>query len=206
VRLEKSMSANCNFNDVYNHPLSQRGNPTMARFTAIAADQASGATAQVYAGIKQALGKVPNAYAALGTLAPQALTAILSADKILASGPLSKADQETVKLVISELAGCDYCVAAHSMVGKMAGLSPDTLRQIRQGNATGDAKRDVLIRFVRGLALNPGTVPEEDVQALQAVGYSGEEIVHIGLAISVITFTNVFNRINDTVVDFPVPQ
>ncbi|MDD1964103.1 carboxymuconolactone decarboxylase family protein [Pseudomonas putida] len=111
-----------------------------------------------------------------------------------------------MKLTISELAGCDYCVAAHSMVGKMAGLSPETLRQIRQGNATGDAKRDVLVSFVRSLALKPGTLPEEDVQALQAAGYSGEEIVHIGLAISVITFTNVFNRINDTVVDFPVPQ
>lgn len=178
----------------------------MARFTAIAADQASGATAQVYAGIKLALGKVPNAYAALGTLAPQALAAMLSADKVLASGPLSKADQETVKLVISELAACDYCVAAHSMVGKMVGLSPDTLRQIRQGQPTGDTRRDVLVRFVRSLALKPGTMAEEDVQALLAAGYSGEAIVHIGLAISVITFTNVFNRINDTAVDFPAPQ
>lgn len=178
----------------------------MARFTAISADQASGATAEVYAGIKQALGKVPNAYATLGTLAPQALATMLSADKVLGSGPLSKADQETVKLVISELAGCDYCVAAHSMVGKMVGLSPDTLRQIRQGQSTGDARRDVLVRFVRSLALKPGTMAEDDVQALLSAGYSGEEVVHIGLAVSVITFTNVFNRINDTVVDFPAPQ
>jgi uncharacterized peroxidase-related enzyme len=149
---------------------------------------------------------VPNAYAALGTLAPEALKAMLAADKVLAAGPLSKPDQETVKLVISELAGCDYCVAAHSMVGKMVGLSAETMNAIRQGASTGDAKRDALVRFVRAIALTPGTLPQDQVQALQTAGYSGEQIVHIGLAISVITFTNAFNRINDTVVDFPKPH
>jgi len=178
----------------------------MARFTAIPADQASGATAEVFAAIKQSVGKVPNAYATLGTLAPGALKAMLAADKVLAGGPLSKPDQETVKLVISELAGCDYCVAAHSMVGKMVGLSPESMARLRQGNATGDAKRDALVRFVRTLALKPGTLLADDVQALQAAGYDGEQIVHIALAISVITFTNVFNRINDTAVDFPKPH
>jgi len=185
---------------------TQTGDSFMARFTAISADQASGATAEVFAAIKQSVGKVPNAYATLGTLSPGALKAMLAADKVLAGGPLSKPDQETVKLVISELAGCDYCVAAHSMVGKMVGLSPEAIVQLRQGSATGDAKRDALVRFVRVLALKPGTLPENEVQALQAEGYDGEQIVHIGLAISVITFTNVFNRINDTVVDFPKPH
>jgi len=111
-----------------------------------------------------------------------------------------------VKVAISELAGCDYCVAAHSMVGKLVGLSTDALHQIREGQSTGDARRDALVTFVRYLALNPGTLPQAQVDALLEAGYSGEEVVHIALAITVITFTNVFNRINDTVVDFPKPQ
>lgn len=178
----------------------------MARFTSVPADQATGATADIYASIKKSLGKVPNAYAALATLAPAALQAMLAADKVLSSGPLAKADQETIKLVISELAGCDYCVAAHSMVGKMVGLSTEAMHGAREGKATGDTKRDALVAFVHYLALNPGTLPEAQVQALQEAGYTGEEIVHVGLAISVITFTNVFNRINDTTVDFPKPE
>jgi len=178
----------------------------MARFTALAADKTSGTTAEVYASIKQGLGKVPNAYATLATLSPDALKAILAADKILSGGPLSKQDQETIKLTISELAGCDYCVAAHSMVGKMVGLPSDTLHKIRVGQPTGDAKRDALVRMVRHLAQNPGTLPDAQLQGLLSEGYSGEDVVHIALAISVITFTNVFNRINDTVVDFPSPQ
>lgn len=178
----------------------------MARFTAVSADQATGTTAEVYASIKKTLGKVPNAYATLATLAPAALQAMLAADKVLSSGPLSKPDQETIKLAISELAGCDYCVAAHSMVGKMVGLTPDAMHRIREGQASGDSKRDALVAFVHYLALNPGTLPEENVQALLDAGYSGEDVVHIGLAVSVITFTNVFNRINDTTVDFPKPE
>lgn len=177
----------------------------MARFTSLPEDQATGATADIYGSIKKSLGKVPNAYAALATLAPAALQAMLAADKVLSSGPLTKPDQEIIKLIISELAGCDYCVAAHSMVGKMVGLSPETMHRARQGQATGDAKRDALVTFVHYLALNPGTLPESQLLALQDAGYSGEEIVHVGLAISVISFTNVFNRINDTTVDFPKP-
>ncbi|SEQ00856.1 uncharacterized peroxidase-related enzyme [Pseudomonas sp. NFACC02] len=178
----------------------------MARFISVPAGQATGATADIYAGIQKSLGKVPNAYATLATLAPAALQAMLAADKVLSGGPLSKPDQETIKLVISELAGCDYCVAAHSMVGKMVGLNVETMHHIREGHATGNAKRDALVAFVRHLALNPGTLPDAQVQTLQDAGYSGEDIVHIGLAIAVITFTNVFNRVNDTTVDFPKPE
>lgn len=93
----------------------------MARFTASSAEQASEATAEVYASIKQSLGKVPNAYATLATLSPNTLKAILGADKTLSGGPLSKSDQETIKLTISELAGCDYCVAATAWSGKWWG-------------------------------------------------------------------------------------
>lgn len=177
----------------------------MAIFNPVLAEHASGATAEVYTSIKKALGKVPNAYATLGTLAPEALKSMLAVDKVLADGPLSKPDQETVKLLISELAGCDYCVAAHTMVGKISGLSVESMHQIREGKPTGDAKRDALVSFVRYLALNPGTVPVAQTQDLMDAGYTGEQIVYMGLAITVITFTNVFNRINDTVVDFPKP-
>src|SRR5262249_39071545 len=83
---------------------------------------------------------------------PAALKAVLAADAVLASGSLSKRDQETVKLVISEATGCDYCVAAHSLLGKLSGLKPEELKKIRVGESTGDTKRDALVRFVRSLA------------------------------------------------------
>jgi AhpD family alkylhydroperoxidase len=141
---------------------------------------------------------VPNTFAAIGAYGPAALKAVLSADAVLAAGTLSKRDQETIKLVISAVAGCDYCVAAHNLLGKLAGLKPDELKKIRNREPTGDAKRDALIRFVRTRAQTSGTISDDDFAAIKAAGYSDAELVEISLVFATTVFTNVFNRINDT--------
>lgn len=175
----------------------------MSRIPTPAPETATGATAEIYAQIKKAIGQVPNTFAAIGAHGPAALKAVLQADGVLAAGSLSKQDQETIKLAVSEAAGCDYCVAAHSLLGKLAGLAPDALKQIRAGQPTGDAKRDALVRFVRVLARTSGTIADEEFAAIRAAGYSDAQLVDISLAIAVTSFTNVFNRINDTAIDFP---
>jgi uncharacterized peroxidase-related enzyme len=175
----------------------------MSRIHTPALEAATGATAEVYAQIKKAIGQVPNIFAAIGAHGPSALKAILQADAALAAGSLTKQDQETVKLAVSEATGCDYCVAAHSLLGKLAGLAPDVLKHIRAGEPTGDAKRDALVRFVRVLAGTSGTIADDQFAAIRDAGYSDTQLVDICLAIAVTVFTNVFNRINDTAIDFP---
>jgi uncharacterized peroxidase-related enzyme len=181
----------------------KRRSVIMSRIVTPALETATGATAEVYAQIKKAVGSVPNTFAAIGAHGPAALKAVLQADGVLAAGSLSKQDQETIKLVVSEVAGCDYCVAAHSLLGKIAGLKPDVLRLIRSGQPTGDAKRDALASFVRTLTQTSGTISEAEVQAIRAAGYTDAQLVDISLAIALTAFTNVFNRINDTEIDFP---
>jgi uncharacterized peroxidase-related enzyme len=175
----------------------------MSRISTPAIESATGATADLYAQIKKAAGSVPNTFAAIGALGPAALKAILQAEGVLSSGTLSKKEQETIKLVVSEQAGCDYCVAAHSMLGKLAGLKPDALKNIRIGRPTSDPKLDALARFVRTLTQTIGTVSDSEFFAVKAAGYTDAQMVEISLAISLTVFTNVFNRINDTVIDFP---
>lgn len=174
-----------------------------SRINTPAAGCASGETADVFAAIRKAVGMVPNAYSAIGALNTPALKAMLSADAVLAQGVLSAQDRETIKLVVSAIAGCGYCIAAHSLASKASGLPVDTVRAIRALRATGDAKRDALIQFVRHLQEGRGTLDAEQLTALRSAGYPDEAIADIALAIAVITFTNVFNRANDTVVDFP---
>jgi AhpD family alkylhydroperoxidase len=166
-------------------------------------EAATGASAEVFAQLKKAIGGVPNTFAAIGALNPAALQAVLAADGVLTAGTLGKKDLETIKLFVSEDAGCDYCVAAHSMLGKAAGLSPEALRQVRGGQPTGDAKRDALIRVVRILLRTAGTIDATEYEAIRLAGYTDAQLVEISLAIAVTVFTNVFNRINDTTLDFP---
>ena len=78
-----------------------------------------------------------------------------------------------------------------------------TLRQIREDQPTGDAKSDALVHFVRKLAQSSGTVSFEDFAAIKAAGYTDAQLVEISLAFATTVFTNVFNRINDTEIDFP---
>ena len=175
----------------------------MSRLSVPSFASATGATAEIYSQIKKAIGSVPNTYAAIGAHGPAALKAVLAADTVLASGTLTKRDQETIKLVVSGVTGCDYCEAAHSLLGKRAGLKPEELKKIRDGQRTGDAKRDALVRFVRTLAETSGTVSDDDFAAIKAAGYTDAQLVDISLAFATIIFTNVFNRINDTEIDFP---
>jgi uncharacterized peroxidase-related enzyme len=175
----------------------------MSRLSVPNLETNTGPSGQVYAQIKKAIGSVPNTFAAIAAHGPGALKSILFADATLAAGTLTKRDQEVIKLVISAVGGCDYCVAAHNHLAKLAGVKAEVLRQIREGQPTDDAKRDALIDFVRKLAQFSGTVSDEDFAAIKTAGYTDAQLVEISLAFATTVFTNVFNRINDTEIDFP---
>jgi alkylhydroperoxidase family enzyme len=153
----------------------------MSRLSVPNLEFAAGPSGQIYAQIKKAIGSVPNTFAAIAAHGPAALKAVLAADTVVAAGTLTKRDQEVIKLVISAAGGCDYCV----------------------GQPTGDAKSDALVGFVRKLAQSSGTVSDEDFAAIKAAGYTDAQLVEISLAFATTVFTNVFNRINDTEIDFP---
>ncbi|AJW93970.1 carboxymuconolactone decarboxylase family protein [Burkholderia gladioli] len=175
----------------------------MSRLSTLAVADATGSTAELFTKIRKAVGKVPNAYATIGTHHPEALAAMLGIDAILAGGTLSKAEIETIKLAVSENAGCDYCIAAHTLAGKFAGLSPEAMRQIRAGEPTGDVKRDALVTYVRSVVSTRGTVPAEQLDHFIAAGFTERQVIEVSLAIASITFTNLVNRANDTTLDFP---
>ena len=175
----------------------------MSRLSVPNLESDNGPSGQIYAQIKKTIGSVPNTFAAIAAHGPAVLKAVLAADTVVAAGTLTKRDQEVIKLVISAAGGCDYCVAAHNHLARLAGMKAEVLRQIREDQPTGDAKRDALVSFIRKLAQSSGTVSDEDFAAIKAAGYSDAQLVEISLAFATTVFTNVFNRINDTEIDFP---
>ncbi len=175
----------------------------MSRLYTQPVSDATGAAAQLFAAIKGAVGKVPNAYATLGANSPVALEIALQMDGALRKSSLSAKDIEVIKLTVSQHAICDYCLAAHTLMGKKAGLSAETIKAVRHGQPSGDARIDALALFVHTIVNTSGTVPAEVVDAVRAAGVSDAQIADTTLAIASITLTNLFNRINDTVLDFP---
>ena len=175
--------------------MSRITNPTVVPETATA----------LFEQIRRAAGKVPNAYATIGAHSPAVLATVLGADAALAKGALSRQEIEAIRLAVSEINDCDYCVAAHSFIGGKAGLTTDAMHQIREGADTGDAKRDALLRFVRTVHTTRGTTPAPVLEAVLAAGYTPQQVIEALLVVAMIGFTNLFNRVNDTDVDFPRP-
>ncbi|QYY34082.1 MULTISPECIES: carboxymuconolactone decarboxylase family protein [Cupriavidus] len=173
------------------------------RLHTIPVQDATGQTAELFGAIRKAIGKVPNAYATIGSNAPAVLANALQTGQILKNGALSARELEAINLAVSEHTGCDYCVAAHTLMGKLAGYSGQQMRQLREGSYPDDVKIDALVRFVLELVSTRGTVPAESVQAVRAAGYTDGQIVEIIQAMSAILFTNMVNRVNDTALDFP---
>lgn len=176
----------------------------MTRMQTIDVTSATGQTAELFTGIKRAMGKVPNAYATMGSQSPAMLEAVLHTNAALKkSGVLSAREIEAINLAVSQNSGCDYCLAAHTMTGKIAGFTAEQMREIRAGGIASDAKLDMLVKFVLGLVRTSGTVSSQTLDAVREAGYSDAQITESMLAVTAILTTNLFNRVNDTVLDFP---
>jgi alkylhydroperoxidase family enzyme len=104
---------------------------------------------------------------------------------------------------VSEVAACDYCLAAHTLIGKKQGLDAATMTALRRGQPSGDAKLDALSSLARVLVETRGVAPTDTIDGVRRAGSTDAQIVDLVLAITSITFTNLFNRINDTALDFP---
>ena len=175
----------------------------MTRLHTLAHDQADQETAELFGTIKRNIGKLPNVYATIGSNSPAVLAHVLGTGATLAKSSLTKREQEAINLAVSEATGCDYCVAAHTMTGKLAGYSAEQTRELRTGSFAEDARIDALVKFALHLVQQRGTLDAAAVDALKAAGFSDRQLVEIPLVVSAILFTNMVNRINDTTLDFP---
>ncbi len=175
----------------------------MSRLTTIPASQATGKAAELFSKIKAAMGKVPNAYATIGANAPDILEVALTHNAVLKKGTLSAKQLETINLAVSEASGCDYCLAAHTLTAKVAGFTVEQIKRLRQADYSDDQQLNILAKFSRHLVSSRGTVAVEQLQELQQGGFTDRQVVEILSAISAILFTNMVNRVNDTVLDFP---
>ena len=92
------------------------------RLHTLPAQDATGQAAELFGAIRKAVGKVPNAYATIGSNSPAVLAQALQTNRVLQQGSLSAKELEAINLAISEHSGCDYCLAAHTLTAtKLAG-------------------------------------------------------------------------------------
>ena len=173
----------------------------MPRIPTINADSASAEQQQILANVKKGLGLVPNLVATL-VQSPAAAHAYLGFSGALAKGSLPRPLQEQISLVVGETNACDYCVAAHTLLGGKAGLSPEAVLAARTAESA-DPKTAAALVFARKIVTERGHVTDADVAGLRAHGFTNGEITEIVANTALNIFTNYFNHVACTVVDFP---
>lgn len=171
----------------------------MSRLKSVPLDEASGLTADLYSAIKSQLGGVPNLFQFLG-VSPKVLESYLGMGPAQTS--LTGAEKETIALVVAQANSCNYCLAAHTVLGKMNGLNEEETISIRQGKSA-DRKRSALIQLAGEIVREKGHVSDQTFQNFKAAGYSEAQIPEVVLAVVQNIFTNYFNHVNKTEVDFP---
>lgn len=114
----------------------------------------------------------------------------------------NRSEQEVIFLVISKENGCDYCVAAHSIMADMkATVPPVVTNAIRDDQPIPDAKYAALAAFTRIMVQKRGWPEEADVAAFLSAGYTEQHILSIILAIAMKTMTNYTNHVFQTPLD-----
>lgn len=173
----------------------------MTKIDLLPYEQAGPATQELYSMLKQKLGRVPNIYQVYGHSA-SALKANLLMDDALSQGILTGREIEVVALVVSQYNGCDYCLAAHTALGKMWGMKEAETLDVRRGTS-GSAKELALLQFTQALLEQKGRIAEQELNAFLEAGYTTGAVVEVIGQIAKNIFNNYTNHISGAAVDFP---
>ena len=151
--------------------------------------------------IHAAFGTVPAMFAAVAN-SPAALQSMWGAFVAYGGGALGPALGEQIAVAVANRNSCEYCLAAHTALGRKAGLSRDALRTAQAGESD-DPRTAALLAFALALVERRGQVTPEDVQSVRDQGWTDDEIVETIGQVALNLFTNYVNIALGVPVDFP---
>lgn len=173
----------------------------MSRITTIDRDTTNADVRSNFDGIQKLLGVVPNMMRTMAQ-SPRVLEGYLGLNGALSRGLLPVRLREQIALAVAQANECDYCLSAHTFLGRGAGLSEDQLEASRDGNAA-DARTSAALQFALAVVQSRGGISDGELAGLRSAGFSDGEIVEIVAHVALNVFTNYINRVAQTDIDFP---
>lgn len=146
------------------------------------------------------IGFTPNMMAAFAQ-SPIAFNAWASLRSSL-SKVLDLKTRESIALAVSEVNGCNYCLAVHSFGAEHAKMSPEDIILARKGHAS-DPKRHAAVQFARKVIQTRGEISDADLKAVRDAGYTDANVMEIVALVAMYSLTNFFNNVFDPEKDFP---
>lgn len=151
--------------------------------------------------IHAAFGATPNMFKAVAN-SPAALRSLWGAFGALGAGVIPAKLGEQIAVAVANRNACEYCLAAHTALGRKAGASGQEMASAQDGKSE-DPKTAAAIGFALKVVEGRGQIADADTAALRNAGFDDEAIVEILAHVALNLFTNYVNVALDVPVDFP---
>ncbi len=172
----------------------------MSKFNVPTREEVSENNQAIFDNLEKAVGFVPNLYATYAH-SENALANYLALSNAKTS--LKAKEKEVVNLAVSEANECNYCLAAHTAIGKMNGFTDEQILELRVGQASFDNKLDALARIARNLTLNRGAASEGVIENFFNAGWTKENLIDTIVLVGDKTISNYLHKTTQVPVDFP---
>jgi uncharacterized peroxidase-related enzyme len=173
----------------------------MSRINLVTKDSANADQSALLDAIQAKLGMVPNFLKVLAN-SPDALRAFLGLHAIAETGSLDPQTRERIAVSIAQGNACEYCLSAHTAIGRKAGLTNDELEANRAGGSL-DARAAAAVAFAQALNSHVGDVTQAEIDAVRKAGYGDAEIVEIIAHVGMNILTNLVGKASQVDIDFP---
>lgn len=174
----------------------------MSRIQPLASGQGDAATQATLAGVKAKIGMVPNLFSTFALSSP-ALNGYLAFSDALSKGRLTAAQRELIALAVAQTNSCQYCLSAHTLIGKGAGLSENDISAARHGKAQNPLDQG-LVTLANQIVRLQGQLSNADLNAAKNAGIDDGLVLEVIANVALNILTNYTNHAAQTQVDFPV--
>lgn len=164
-------------------------------------DQVDTKSQKIFDTLKKNIGMIPNIYAVTG-YSPESLELHMETTNRAGKGSFSNKELEAIKLAVSQVNDCEYCLAAHTAIAKMNGFNDEDAISFRNLTST-NSKLQVLTALAADIVSSKGNPTQENLNNFFNLGYAEKELIDIVSVIVDITFTNYIYGITKVPIDFP---
>ncbi len=172
-------------------------------FSILKKDEVSSANQVIFEKIEKSFGKVPNLYNIIA-YSEHALGAYLQLEETPTS--LTTKEVEAVNLVVSQVNNCIYCLSAHTIIAKSAGINEAESIEIRKGGLQTDTKLNALVKITHQITEKRGHVEAQTLNTFFEAGYTKENLVDLIVLIGDRTISNLLHAVTQVPVDFPLAK
>ena len=172
----------------------------MSTFNVPKREEVNASNQAIFDNLEKQVGFVPNLFATYA-YSENALKNYL--DFAGAPSSLKAKEKEVINLAVSQVNDCDYCLAAHTAIGKMHGFSEAEILELRQGKASFDAKLDALAALSKNITENRGNTDANILENYFNAGWTKENLIDTISLVGDKTISNYINNTTKIPVDFP---